>query len=113
MPGTAELDLWVIEISSHQATDLWSSPAVVAVTSLHPDHLTWHGSVERYYADKLALCGRPGARVTVANGDGRAAAGPRRRAAARPPLGRPPPTPSGRGWTEALGLRGRHNQPTP
>ncbi|MHB1498412.1 MAG: UDP-N-acetylmuramoyl-L-alanine--D-glutamate ligase, partial [Acidimicrobiales bacterium] len=61
-------DLWVIEVSSYQATDLWSSPAVVAVTSLHPDHLDWHRSVENYYRDKLSLCGRPGARLTVANG---------------------------------------------
>ena len=30
---------WVIETSSYQATDLAVSPAVVAVTSLHPDHL--------------------------------------------------------------------------
>ena len=38
------------------------APPVVAVTSLHPDHLDWHGSVERYYADKLSLCTRPGRR---------------------------------------------------
>ncbi|MBA2281748.1 MAG: UDP-N-acetylmuramoyl-L-alanine--D-glutamate ligase, partial [Acidimicrobiia bacterium] len=43
-------DLWIIEVSSYQATDLWSSPAVAAVTSLHEDHLDWHGSVERYYS---------------------------------------------------------------
>ena len=84
-----EVDLFVVEVSSHQATDLWSSPAVAAVTSLHPDHLTWHGSVERYYADKLSLCGRPGAADHGGQRHGRAPAGPRRRAAARPPLGRP------------------------
>jgi len=42
---------------------------VVAVTSLHPDHLDWHGDVETYYADKLSACSQPGADVTVANGD--------------------------------------------
>ncbi|MEQ1788632.1 MAG: Mur ligase family protein, partial [Acidimicrobiales bacterium] len=35
-----DVDVWVVEVSSYQATDLWSSPAVVAVTSLHEDHLT-------------------------------------------------------------------------
>ena len=60
---------WVIETSSYQATDLAASPAVVAVTSLHPDHLDWHGDVETYYADKLSACSQPGADLTVANGD--------------------------------------------
>ena len=60
---------WVIETSSYQATDLAYSPAVVAVTSLHPDHLDWHGDVETYYADKLSACSQPGADLTVANGD--------------------------------------------
>src|SRR5215470_9422754 len=36
---------WVIETSSYHATDLAWSAAVVAVTSLHPDHLDWHGNV--------------------------------------------------------------------
>ena len=47
-PGNAgDFDFWVIEVSSYQATDLPCSPPVVAVTSLHPDHLDWHGGVER------------------------------------------------------------------
>jgi UDP-N-acetylmuramoyl-L-alanine---L-glutamate ligase len=60
---------WVIETSSYQATDLPVSPPVVAVTSLHPDHLDWHGDVETYYRDKLSACSQPGADLTVANGD--------------------------------------------
>jgi len=60
---------WVIETSSYQATDLACSPPVVAVTSLHPDHLDWHGDVETYYADKLSACTQPGADLTIANGD--------------------------------------------
>jgi UDP-N-acetylmuramoylalanine--D-glutamate ligase len=60
---------YVIETSSYQATDLPCSPPVVAVTSLHPDHLDWHGGVEDYYRDKLSACSQPGAEVTVANGD--------------------------------------------
>lgn len=62
-------DYWVIEVSSYQATDLPCSPPVVAVTSLHPDHLDWHGGVEQYYRDKLSACSQPGAELTVANGD--------------------------------------------
>jgi UDP-N-acetylmuramoylalanine--D-glutamate ligase len=79
----------------------------VAVTSLHPDHLTWHGNAETYYTDKLSLCTQPGAWLTIANGDD-----PLLRAR-RHLLGhevewvgapeRPP------GWTARLGLPGQHN----
>jgi UDP-N-acetylmuramoylalanine--D-glutamate ligase len=62
-------DYWVIEVSSYQATDLPCTPPVTAVTSLHPDHLDWHGGVEQYYRDKLSACTQPGAELTVANGD--------------------------------------------
>jgi len=65
----SDVDYWVIEVSSYQATDLPYSPPVVAVTSLHPDHLDWHGGVEQYYRDKLSACSQPGAELTVANGD--------------------------------------------
>jgi UDP-N-acetylmuramoylalanine--D-glutamate ligase len=63
-----EPDLWVIETSSYQVPDLTSGPAVVAVTSLSPDHLDWHGTVERYYADKLSLCTRDGVEGAHVNG---------------------------------------------
>jgi UDP-N-acetylmuramoylalanine--D-glutamate ligase len=100
-------DLVVVEVSSYQATDLWSSPEVAVVTSLHEDHLDWHGSVERYYADKLSLCGHPGGRITLANGDDE-------RLRARGAALRPDPTWVAGGdpepWTEAFGLRGRHNR---
>jgi UDP-N-acetylmuramoyl-L-alanine---L-glutamate ligase len=65
----ADFDYWIIEVSSYQATDLPCTPPVTAVTSLHPDHLDWHGGVERYYRDKLSMCTQPGADLTVANGD--------------------------------------------
>ena len=68
-PSSAgEPDYWVIETSSYQVPDLTNGPPVVAVTSLSPDHLDWHGSVERYYADKLALCTKPGVRTAIADG---------------------------------------------
>jgi len=101
-----DVDLWVIEVSSYQATDLWSSPAVAAVTSLHADHLNWHGDVATYEADKLSLCGRPGGRIVVANGDDE-------RLRARAELLVPGPRwvheADDPGWTGPLGLRGRHN----
>lgn len=62
----ADAELWAIETSSYQATDVAVSPPLVVVTSLHPDHLPWHGDVETYYSDKLSLCTQPGARLTVA-----------------------------------------------
>jgi UDP-N-acetylmuramoylalanine--D-glutamate ligase len=61
-------DYWVIETSSYQVPDLTNGPPVVAVTSLSPDHLDWHGSIDRYYADKLSLCTKPGVRMVVADG---------------------------------------------
>jgi UDP-N-acetylmuramoyl-L-alanine---L-glutamate ligase len=102
----SQAELWVIEISSYQATDLWSSPAVAAVTSLFPDHLDWHGSVDNYYRDKLSLCGRQGARITIANG---ADQGLRAMAARLRPGPRWVEPHDRTGWTAALGLRGPHN----
>ncbi len=48
-------DIYVIEFSSYQATGLVNSPEAAVLTSLAPDHLTWHGNVEQYYHDKLNL----------------------------------------------------------
>ena len=64
-----DADYWIIETSSYQATDLHVAPRVVAVTSLHPDHLNWHGDLDTYYRDKLSICTLPGAEVTVSNAE--------------------------------------------
>ena len=108
--GAEPWDYWVIEVSSYQATDLASSPPVVGVTSLNPDHLPWHGGeVETYYRDKLSACSQPGADLTVANGDSdliRARAGllgPRVEWVGA--LDEPGAT-----WMEPLGLLGEHNR---
>ncbi|HEX6568997.1 MAG TPA: UDP-N-acetylmuramoyl-L-alanine--D-glutamate ligase [Acidimicrobiales bacterium] len=105
-----DVDYWVIEVSSYQATDVTSSPPVVAVTSLHPDHLTWHrDDPETYYADKLSLCVQPGADLTVANGDSpllrdrRDLLGPRVEWITADDSG------AGGDWTAGLGLLGAHN----
>jgi len=109
-PSSApEPDFWVIETSSYQVPDLTNGPPVVAVTSLSPDHLDWHGSVERYYADKLALCTKTGVRVAIADGSNATlrqhavAMGPHVQwvDAADPGFGGP--------WVRALRLPGEHN----
>jgi UDP-N-acetylmuramoyl-L-alanine---L-glutamate ligase len=82
---------------------------VVAVTSLHPDHLDWHGGVETYYRDKLSACSQPGAELTVANGDSDLLA---QRAALLGPRVEwihEDDEPAA-GWMAPLGLPGRHNR---
>ena len=59
---TFEPDWWVMEVSSFQARDLGGVPDIAAVLNLYPEHLDWHGTVDRYYRDKLRLLGVPGAR---------------------------------------------------
>jgi len=104
-PG--DVELWVVETSSYQAADLEVSPPVVAVTSLAPDHLPWHGDTATYYADKLSLCTRSGAHLTVAAADcaelvaHRHLLGPAVRWVDADTY-----DPS---WTKPLRLRGRHN----
>jgi UDP-N-acetylmuramoyl-L-alanine---L-glutamate ligase len=107
--NAGDVDYWVIEVSSYQATDLPVSPPVVAVTSLHPDHLDWHGGVEQYYRDKLSACSQPGAELTVANGD----SAPLREHAAllgpRVEWVSEHDDPAA-AWMDPLGLPGRHNR---
>lgn len=77
-PGwDAEAPIIVLEVSSYQAADLHHVPDVAVVTFLSEDHLSWHGGVERYVADKLRLVRNDGGvagRVLVAADGGRAAA---------------------------------------
>jgi UDP-N-acetylmuramoylalanine--D-glutamate ligase len=49
-----QAELWVIELSSFQTGE--AGPLELGViTSLYEEHLDWHGSRERYVADKLRL----------------------------------------------------------
>jgi UDP-N-acetylmuramoyl-L-alanine---L-glutamate ligase len=107
-PGPAP-DYWIIETSSFQVPDLDRAPRVVAVTSLAPDHLDWHGTVERYYTDKLSLCTKSGVELALADGHDvelRAQA---------PLLGShlhwvtAADVARDMAWSESLGLRGPHN----
>jgi UDP-N-acetylmuramoylalanine--D-glutamate ligase len=110
-PGAmTDFDYAIVEVSSYQATDLAVSPPVVAVTSLHPDHLDWHGGVEEYFTDKLSACTQSGADLTIADADSpmlRAHAhllGPRIRWVSVDDGG------LGGDWVDALGLTGAHNR---
>jgi UDP-N-acetylmuramoyl-L-alanine---L-glutamate ligase len=107
--AAGDFDYWAIEVSSYQATDLPVSPPVVAVTSLHPDHLDWHGGVEQYYRDKLSACSQPGAELTVANGDSDLLAERAALLGPRVEWVREDDEP-GADWMAPLGLPGGHNR---
>jgi UDP-N-acetylmuramoyl-L-alanine---L-glutamate ligase len=49
------LDVAVIEVSSYQAADFCGQCDLAVLTSLHQEHLDWHGSVAVYHRDKLNL----------------------------------------------------------
>jgi UDP-N-acetylmuramoylalanine--D-glutamate ligase len=108
-PDEKAADYWAIEVSSYQATDLRCASPVVAVTSLHPDHLDWHGGVERYYRDKLSLCTLPGADLTVANGDSDLLRELRSHLGPRVDWVHADDDP-GADWMRPLGLLGQHNR---
>ncbi|WBB50152.1 UDP-N-acetylmuramoyl-L-alanine--D-glutamate ligase [Verrucosispora sp. WMMA2044] len=62
-----EAELYVLELSSYQCSDLTESPRVAVVTALFPEHLDAHGSEQQYYRDKLNLIAY-GPRTVVVNG---------------------------------------------
>ena len=45
----------VLELSSYQLQDSAPKPDIAVLTSLFPEHLNYHGSLERYYAAKQRL----------------------------------------------------------
>lgn len=51
-------DWWVIELSSFQTRDFDGAPTIAVINNLYEEHLDWHGSRERYVADKLAIAAR-------------------------------------------------------
>ncbi|MFG3422463.1 UDP-N-acetylmuramoyl-L-alanine--D-glutamate ligase [Micromonospora sp. NPDC048063] len=62
-----EAELYVLELSSYQCSDLTDSPRVAVVTALFPEHLDAHGGEAEYYRDKLNLLAH-GPRTVVVNG---------------------------------------------
>lgn len=59
--------VWAIELSSYQ-TPQAVQPDVAVVLNLYSEHLDWHGSEARYFADKLALVTQGQPRIAVLNG---------------------------------------------
>jgi UDP-N-acetylmuramoylalanine--D-glutamate ligase len=53
----------VIEVSSYQAADFAGQCDIAMLTSLFPEHLDWHGSLERYFRDKLNLLAHADRRI--------------------------------------------------
>ena len=60
---------YALELSSFQAAEARNSPEVGVLTALFPEHLDWHGSVERYYDDKCNLFGHRGDATVAVNAD--------------------------------------------
>jgi UDP-N-acetylmuramoylalanine--D-glutamate ligase len=67
----AKTDYAVIEVSSYQAADFAGVCDIAVLTSLFPEHLDWHGTLDAYYRDKLNLLRR--SRCAVANHQARPA----------------------------------------
>ena len=66
----ANADAWAIELSSYQTCDVAASgvrPGIAIVTNIHPEHLDWHGSQQRYVDDKLALVTQARPRIAILN----------------------------------------------
>jgi UDP-N-acetylmuramoyl-L-alanine---L-glutamate ligase len=60
-------EVWVLELSSFQAADLERGPSIAVVLNIHPEHLDWHGTPERYLEDKANLLVRRPDTVAVLN----------------------------------------------
>lgn len=56
-PATATVP--VLEVSSYQAVDLPVTAPVAALTAIGEDHVSWHGSVAQYLADKARVFTAP------------------------------------------------------
>jgi UDP-N-acetylmuramoylalanine--D-glutamate ligase len=59
----AAADYAVIEVSSYQAADFDGVCDVAVLTSLYPEHIDWHLSLENYFRDKVHLLSRSRCRI--------------------------------------------------
>jgi len=59
----AAADVAVIEVSSYQAADFDGLCDIAVLTSLYPEHIDWHLSVENYFRDKINLLNRSRRRI--------------------------------------------------
>jgi UDP-N-acetylmuramoyl-L-alanine---L-glutamate ligase len=63
-----DLDVYVVEVSSYMATDVEVSPRFGVLTNLGQDHVTWHGSLDQYHADKMQVFAGPQLERLAVNG---------------------------------------------
>jgi UDP-N-acetylmuramoylalanine--D-glutamate ligase len=56
-------DVAVIEVSSYQAADFDGLCDIAVLTSLYPEHIDWHLSVDNYFRDKINLLNRSRRRI--------------------------------------------------
>jgi UDP-N-acetylmuramoyl-L-alanine---L-glutamate ligase len=63
-----DLEVYVVEVSSYMATDVEVSPRFGILTNLGEDHVTWHGSLARYHADKMRVFAHPELEMLAVNG---------------------------------------------
>lgn len=64
-------EFWAIELSSYQTRDVDAAgvrPEIAVATNIFPEHLDWHGSEDRYVADKLSLFTGAAPRIAILNG---------------------------------------------
>ncbi len=64
-------EFWAIELSSYQTGDVAAvgvRPEIAVATNIFPEHLDWHGSEERYVADKLSLFTGAAPHIAILNG---------------------------------------------
>jgi UDP-N-acetylmuramoylalanine--D-glutamate ligase len=63
----ADVDWWVIELSSYQLADLEAQPTIAVILNLSDAHLEWHGDGRTYRADKLRIADLCPEALLVAN----------------------------------------------
>ncbi len=51
-------DIFVVELSSYMLADIDASPNISVVVSLYPDHLDYHGTLQKYYEAKHRIIAR-------------------------------------------------------
>jgi len=55
MLEAGEADYYILELSSYQLVDIEFSPHIAVLTSLFPEHLTYHKNLENYYQAKKRI----------------------------------------------------------
>jgi UDP-N-acetylmuramoyl-L-alanine---L-glutamate ligase len=101
----------VVEISSYMAADMERSPDIGVLTNLGEDHLPWHGSIERYQADKLNLFAHDRLRHLVVSGADAPAVAATDHVSIRLICGTAAPTPTAGLTAQATGAAGSNPHP--